>query len=278
MIVDTHVHAIADDLGTYPKVPDAYDWPSLTDTALLGTMDRLGIDRATLVQPYFTYHYDNSYQIDCAKAHPDRFAVVCVIDIGDPKAPETLTRLVERDGVRGVRVFPGRRKGLLDDPRTFPVWERAIALGIPITVACNLDELHKMPAVVANFPKARAICFEHMWGVKFADATFPETKLITALARFPNVHLKLCPNNSYALREANGTPKNFYGALIEAFGARRMMWGSNYPAHWDHYGKIEDRLPLMQEDLSFLPASDREAFFGGTALTVWPSLAARTTL
>jgi predicted TIM-barrel fold metal-dependent hydrolase len=272
MIVDTHVHAIADDLGKYPKVKDAYEWPSLTDKELLGSMDRLGIDRATLVQPYFTYHYDNSYQLDCAKAHPDRFAVVCVIDIADAKAPETLERLVDKDKVRGIRMFPGRQKGLLDDPKTYPVWEKAIALGIPITVACNLDELHKMPAVVANFPKAKAICFEHMWGVKFADATFPETRLVTALARFPNVYLKLCPNNSYALREVKGTAKGFYGTLIEAFGARRVMWGSNYPAHWDVYGKIEQRLPLMQEDLSFLSAPDREAFFGGTALAVWPSL------
>ena len=273
MIVDTHVHAIADDLRTYPKVPDAYDWPSLTDTELLGTMDRLGIDRATLVQPYFTYHYDNTYQIDCARAHPDRFCVVCVIDIADPKAPETLKRLVEKDGVRGVRIFPGRRKGLLDDPKTFPVWETAIALGIPITVACNLDELHKMPAVVANFSSAKAICFDHMWAVSFANASFPETKLITALARFPNVYLKLCPNNSYAVREAKGTAESFYGTLAQAFGANRLMWGSNYPAHWDHYGKIEDRLPLMRQDLGFLAAADRAAFFGGTALRVWPRLA-----
>lgn len=272
MIVDTHVHAIAADRARYPKVPDAYDWPDLTGEELLGTMDRLGIDRATLVQPYFSYHYDNSYQIDIAKAHPDRFAVVCVIDIADAKASETLTRLVEKDRVRGVRMFPGRKKGLLEDPKTFPVWETAISLGIPITVACNLDELHKMPAVVANFPKAKAICFEHMWAVQFTDASFPETKLITALARFPNVYLKLCPNNSYALREVKGTAKGFYGTLVEAFGANRLMWGSNYPAHWDVYGKIEQRLPLMQEGLSFLSTTDLDAFFGATALTVWPWL------
>ncbi len=272
MIVDTHVHAIADDAARYPKVADAYDWPSLTDRELVETMDRLGIDRATLVQPYFTYHYDNSYQVACAKAHPDRFVVVCVIDIADPAAPDTLARLVEDEGVRGVRMFPARRKGLLDDPATFPVWERAVALGIPITVACNLDEMHKMPAVVENFPKARAICFEHMWGGSFADPTFPEMKPVLGLARYPNVYLKLCPNNSHALRGVNGTAKGFYGPLADAFGANRLMWGSNYPAHWDTYGTIDERLALMQKDLSFLSEADRAAFFGGTALSVWPEL------
>jgi predicted TIM-barrel fold metal-dependent hydrolase len=130
-----------------------------------------------------------------------------------------------------------------------------------------------MPAVVERFPEARAICFEHMWGVWFADASFPETKLVTALARFPNVYLKLCPNNSYALREAKGTARGFYGTLVAAFGAERLMWGSNYPAHWDHYGRIDDRLPLMRDDLSFLSPAERAAFFGGTALKVWPWLA-----
>jgi predicted TIM-barrel fold metal-dependent hydrolase len=273
MIVDTHVHAIADDRGTYPKVPDAYDWPDLTGAALLATMDRLGIDRATLVQPYFTYHYDNAYQIDCARAHPDRFAVVCVIDIAKPDAPDTLSRLVEDNGVRGVRMFPGREKGLLDDPKTFPVWERAVSLGIPITVACNADELHKMPAVVASFPKAKAICFEHMWGVRLGKPPYADDLApILALAGFPNVRLKLCPNNSYAVRETGGKPTQFYGALVDAFGARRIMWGSNYPAHWDHYGKIEDRLPLAREDFAFLPEADRRAVLGETALTVWPWL------
>jgi predicted TIM-barrel fold metal-dependent hydrolase len=273
MIVDTHVHAIAADRARYPKVPDAYDWPDLTDTELLDKMDRLGIDRATLVQPYFTYHYDNSYQIDCARAHPDRFAVVCVVVIAKPDAAETLTRLVERDGVRGVRMFPGRRKGLLDDPKTLPVWEKAIALGIPITVACNFDELHKMPDVVARFPAAKAICFEHMWGVRLGKPPYTDDLApILALARFPNVHLKLCPNNSYAVRETKGDPAQFYGALAKAFGADRLMWGSNYPAHWDHYGKIADRLPLAREDFSFLSARDQAQVLGETALAVWPWL------
>ena len=90
-------------------------------------MDRIGIDRATLVQPYFTYHYDNSYQIDCARAHPDRFAVVCVIDIADPKAPDILVRAGRKAKASAAcAMFPGRKKGLLDDPKTFPVWERAV--------------------------------------------------------------------------------------------------------------------------------------------------------
>ena len=186
-----------------------------------------------------------------------------------PKAPDTLLDWSKSNGVRGVRMFPGRKKGLLDDPKTFPVWERAVSLGIPITVACNLDEMHKMPAVVANFPKAQGdLLRAHVGREVRASRPSRRSQPVLALARFPNVYLKLCPNNSYALREAKGTPKGFYGALVDAFGASRIMWGSNYPAHWDHYGPIEDRLPLMQEDF-VVPArgGPRAPFFGETALT-----------
>jgi predicted TIM-barrel fold metal-dependent hydrolase len=86
------------------------------------------------------------------------------------------------------------------------------------------------------------------------------------------VRLKITPNNSYAVREGGTTPEAFFGTLVERFGAHRIMWGSNYPAHWDKYGTIRDRLPLMQKDLAFLPAEDQRWIFGETALTLWPSL------
>ena len=50
------------------------------------------------------------------------------------------------------------------------------------------------------------------------------------------------------------------------------MWGSNYPAHWDKYAQIPERLALTQRDLAFLPEEDRRWILGETALNVWPEL------
>lgn len=135
MIVDTHVHVVSDDRKKYPQIKDTEhagsaptvadigqpEWPALTVETLLSTMDECGIDRALLVQTYFTYHFDNSYMIDAALAHPKRFLSVCVIDQLAKDAPDLLTELVEKRGVRGLRMMGARGKGVLGDPRTFPL-------------------------------------------------------------------------------------------------------------------------------------------------------------
>ena len=115
MIVDTHVHIVSDDRKKYPRSSDGAlgagapsvrdmgqpEWPALTVETLIEKMDENGIDRAVLVQTYYTYLYDNTYMIDCALAHRDRFQSVCVIDQLAPGAPDLLSaKLVEEHGVR----------------------------------------------------------------------------------------------------------------------------------------------------------------------------------
>lgn len=272
MIVDTHVHIVSGDRRRYPALPTAPDWPVTEVDALVAEMDALGIDRAVLVQTFFTYGVDNSYMIDAAHRHPQRFQTVCVIDQLATNAPDVLADLVQNHGVRGVRLMPkGQPAGVLTDPRTFPVWECAAALGIPITVAAELEHLPGMPAVVERFGNVR-VCFEHMWALQVGDPPYELVQPIFALARFPNVHLKLCPNNSYAAREGKGTPRQFFELLADRFGIERMMWGSNYPAHTQKFGTLRHRLRIMQEDFAFMSDADRRWFFAESALSVWPEL------
>jgi len=270
MLVDTHVHVVSGDRRSYPVRSDAPDWPVTEVAGLIADMDRLHIDKAILVQTFFTYGTDNSYMIDAAVRCPERLQTVCVIDQTAPGAAGHLTDLVRSHGVRGVRLMPkGHPPGVLWDPRTFPVWERANELGIPITVAAELEHLVAMPSVVARFPLAK-ICFEHMWGLEIGDPPYSRIAPIFELARFPNVRLKLCPNNSHAARAGRGAPRDFFGLLIERFGIGRLMWGSNYPAHSQKFGDLQQRLSIMEEDFAFLSEAQQRLFFGGNALDMWP--------
>jgi predicted TIM-barrel fold metal-dependent hydrolase len=57
-----------------------------------------------------------------------------VIDQTAPSAAETLSRLVREHGVRRIQLTSmDMPHGVLWDPRTFPVWERAAEAGIPVT-------------------------------------------------------------------------------------------------------------------------------------------------
>lgn len=272
MIVDSHVHVVSGDRARYPVLPDAPDWPVTEVEGLVRDMDALGIDRALLVQTFFTYGANNRYMIDAAARYPKRFRTVCVIDQTALDAPEMLTELVEKHGVAGVRLMPkGHAEGVLWDARTFPVWRRAGELGIPITVAAELPHLAGMPAVVERFPKVK-VAFEHMWALELDPPGFASIQPIFALAKFPNVYLKLCPNNSHAIRAAKTTAKAFFGPLIERFGIRRMMFGSNYPAHTNRFGDLTARLRIMQEDFDSFSDEERRWFFSETALSLWPTL------
>lgn len=270
MIVDTHVHVISDDLKTYPKVDDAYDWPDFTAETYLATMAEVGIDRALLVQPYYTYRFDNSYQADAAHKHKDRFLCVCVIDPFAKTAPDTLRDLVERRGVRGVR-FMRVRERWAGDPQTFPVWECAQALGIPVCVAARFDELEDARVPIERYPGVK-VALEHMWANDVGDPPYAKLEPFYDFARYPNVYVKTTPNNSYAARQGRSTPEAFFAKLVERFGAHRIMWGSNYPAHWDKYAKIKERLALARRDLAFLGAEDQRRILGETALSLWPAL------
>ena len=110
MIVDTHVHVFTDDRKRYPQIRDTAkagtipsitqigqtEWPLTTAEILLKQMNEAGVDRATLVQAYFVYEYDNRYAIDAAAVHRDRFTAVVVLDPMDPQSPDVLSDMVAR--------------------------------------------------------------------------------------------------------------------------------------------------------------------------------------
>ncbi len=167
MIVDAHVHVTSGNRTDYPQLASAPDWPVTPVENLTADMDVLGINAAVLVQTFFTYGTDNRYAIDAAAQYPSRFKVVCVIDQTAANAAEVLTELVKNHGVRGLRLMPkGHPASVLTNPLTFPVWETATKLGIPVTVAAEAEHIPHMPALAKNFPDV-PICFEHRGGLEF---------------------------------------------------------------------------------------------------------------
>lgn len=274
MIVDTHVHVVSDDTAAYPQASDAPHWPLTTGDILLDKMDDAGIDRALLVQTYFTYGYDNRYLADVAAAHSDRFLGICILDPLAPESADELSRLVEERGIRGIRLMNdrGRMAVTLDDPATFPLWRRIAELGIPVCVGVLREDVHRAAVPLERFPEV-TVALDHIWGLTLDDGPgYGSLAPLFALARHPNLVVKIAVNNSFAVRKGGGVPEQFYGLLLERFGPKRIMWGSNYPAHAQAYGDLPARLALARQDLAFLGAADRDLILGGNACRLWPAL------
>lgn len=286
MIVDTHVHVFTDDRRKYPQIRDTEragkipsiteigqtEWPLTTVEILMKEMDAAGIDKATLVQAYFVYEYDNRYTIDATRAHPERFASVVVLDPMDPESPDELSRLVETQGVAGIRFMRGRLpETSLGKPETFPLWERIQHLQIPLAINDRLAELPRIRKPMERYPGVK-VALEHAWGHKVGTPPdFAYLAPLFSLADNPNVYIKTAINNIAAAREEGGTARQLYTKLIEVFGAKRIMWSSNYPAH-PKFGSVKSRLDIAKQELAFLTDADRAWIFGNTALSVYPTL------
>lgn len=285
MIIDTHVHVFTDDRKNYPQIRDTSragsipsiteigqsEWPVTPVEQLIAMMDEAGIDKATLVQAYFVYEYDNRYTMDSVRAHSDRFVAICIVDPMDPASPDELERLVKEEGAVGVRFMRGRLPTCsLGEPETFPLWARIEKLGIPITITDRVGEIAKTRRAMDRYPGVK-VAFDHGWGHKTGLPPYQILKPLFDFADNPNVYVKTATNNIDAAQEAGGDPRQLYETLLEKFGAKRIMWSSNYPAH-PRLGGMKQRLEESKAAFAFMSEEDRAMILGGTALTVWPSL------
>ena len=202
MVVDTHVHVFTDDRKKYPQIRDTEragkipsiteigqtEWPLTTVEILMQEMDKAGVDKATLVQAYFVYEYDNRYTIDATNAHRDRFASVIVLDPLDPRAPDELSRMVDKQNVAGIRFMRGRLpESSLGKPETFPLWARIEKLRIPLAINDRLTELPKVRKPMDRYPGVK-VALEHAWGHKVgAPPDFAHMQPLFSLADNPNL-------------------------------------------------------------------------------------------
>ncbi len=272
LILDAHVQLVSADDATYPKRPDANDWPPATAESVLAEMDACGIERALAAQAYFTYGTSNRYLIDSADAHPNRFAGGCALDPLAEKSPDQLRHIVKNHGARGLRVIGDGRPGVFRDARTLALWERAAELDLPVFVGAALGEIADLAEPLQRFPEV-PVALDHLWVPGLGAPPYARIEPVLDLARFPNVHLKLLPNHAHAARRGGAEPQALFEPLAAHFGPGRLMWGSNYPAHHVEYGGIGVRLASMQADLAFLGPAACAQIFGGTAATFWRTAA-----
>jgi L-fuconolactonase len=239
---------------------------------LLSLNAQAGIDRTVLVQAYSAYKYDNSYTADCAAGHPGRFASVSILDPLQNDTPDNLSYWVRERGMRGLRLFTTTEtEGMwLDDPRTFPVWERAGSLGIPICIMALFHQIPRVRSVLERFPNV-TVALDHLAVPRLSGGSpYDGVQPLFELARFPNLYLKFSSVNLYAASRGKSKPREFFTRLLDSFGASRIMWGSNFPATYDR--SLKEQYDLARNELSFIRETDQRRLFGETALSLWPVL------
>ena len=273
MIIDTHTHVVSSDKVKHPLYPGARGWSTEVSNDvedLIAEMNQAGVDCATLVQPSGTYGLDNSYQCDSAQQYAPRTVSVGILDPAAPDAADKLAYWVNERGMVGVRL---QSQAEPDDPRCDPLWERAEALGIPISIGGGgqPDKVDRMRNVGARHPNV-LFAPDHFAGWSGAEDKDAMTSAMEELARLPNAHLRISSTSLGPYANLTPSEQELFRRVIEAFTPQRVMWGSNFPSSRE--GGYIGQVQLGQTALPWLSDEERNWIMGGTAHKLWPMLQA----
>ena len=280
MIIDTHCHVIATDTKKYPLKPlfgKQSNWSAehpLDYPDMVAADQAAGVDKAVLVQASSAYAFDNSYVSDSVAAHPERFTGVFSIDVVAPDAVQKMKHWMA-NGLTGLRIFTSgsthaEQETFFADDAALPVWQYASDQGLSVCMQMRVVGLPLLETVVKRFPKVRII-LDHFARAEAADGPpFSSAALLWALAKYPNVYLKLTHRPIEQSVKGRSTPEAFLGKAIKEFGASRVCWGSNFPAAEP---PLPELIQMARKALDFLPQQDQDQIFYKTALTLYPALA-----
>lgn len=229
--IDAHLHVWRAAEGETPGidtiVPPQEDVTIQRAAAELATH---GVARAVLVQPVFRGE-DNSYVAACARAEPERFAAVCVVDPRIAGCEGRLERWVAQR-CRGLRLRPRLpdEAAIFGSPAADPLWRATERLGVVVSLLANCEHAATVDVLAARHPGV-SIVIDHLGHPDPAkgvgDAGFRQ---LLALARHPRVFIKISGFYHFS-REPfpYADCHDLVRACYDAFGPERLVWGSDYP-------------------------------------------------
>ena len=270
-IVDSHTHGWIN----HPEFP----WPAgqsapypedRTAEMLLELMSANGVDKTVIVHP-IQYLWDNRYALHAAHRYPDKFMAAGRVNPEDPAAPDHLSQWTEQ-GLRGVRLSPSEDASgdWFAGPLMSPLFARAQALGVPMLLLTTPPRLDDLVPLLDRYPDLDVV-IDHMAHAHEPGAGPPQAvdRLID-LARYPRVYIKIShtwtvSEERYPWRDTHVVVEQAY----QAFGARRIMWGTDWPVCLAQT-EYDKPLPSVRDEMTFIADEDMEWVLGKTALQLWP--------
>jgi predicted TIM-barrel fold metal-dependent hydrolase len=286
VLVDTNVHVIAppEERATYPlniypgTESEFTEDQSNSPRDFVQKMDASGLHQAFLMASRF-HGFDNSYCADAlATSPPGRFVGVANIDILADDAPARISYWIEQRHMHGVRFwgggpvaghrFPGDERGLaiyVDDAKLAPAWDRVRVLGVPSNAQATMPEvLPNTRRLLERYPELPFTLnnLAHVPAKRGPDSE--AARGLLGLAHFPHTYVNFSVNFVKHTTEDNAA-RELLLALIERFGARRLMWSS--------FGQpLPKAIGILLEGLAFLPDDARRGILGEAARDLYPAL------
>lgn len=268
-IIDPHVHIWKHD----PQFPFAAgaNVPArdAAPETLLGLMKANQVERTVIIQ-VIHYRDDNRYLASLLKQYGHYFKGVARVDPLDAASPDHLSRLVEEDGFKGVRLSPGADASgdWIEGPLMLPLWKRCEELKVPMTI---LAPISRIPAVGRLMDQCSdlTLVIDHMADCP-VDQPQELDKLI-ALKRHARTFVKTShtwslSKQKYPWLDAQELVKRLHSTL----GPQRLMWATDWPIIENSAATYAQALTLVRDDMAFLNDEDKRWMLSKTISQVWP--------
>jgi predicted TIM-barrel fold metal-dependent hydrolase len=180
-----------------------------------------------------------------------------------------------KEGAEGIRLKPTTRS---PGKNPLAIWRSCAELGLVVSCGGSEEEFasgefRKLVKALPDLP----IIIEHLGHPQGDKPPYTTYRKVLALAKYPNTYIKLGGLGeigerpypfSHPFYSVHGVPP-FIKMAYEAFGASRMMWGSNYPP-CSHVEGSANTLHYVEEYLTgFCSQDDKEWIFRKTALSLF---------
>jgi 2-pyrone-4,6-dicarboxylate lactonase len=220
---DAHCHVFGPG-DRFPYAPERrYTPEDAPKEALIGLHDRLGLQRAVIVQAS-CHGTDNRALLDCLAYDPGRFRGVVNLDDNVTKAGlATMTKA----GVRGVRFNFVRHLGGAPKPDVFNAVVKAVAdFGWHIVLHLDAPDIAELSPMIRALPTTFVI--DHMGRIPakagLDQLAFRAVLDLTALER---CWVKV--SGAERIAEPPFTDAIPFAAALMALAPHRVLWGTDFP-------------------------------------------------
>ena len=259
MLIDFHTHLFPDALAsrTIPKLAQVSGCTPYSDGTLAGLrrqMDAWGVDLAVSLHIATKPGQQTNVNNFAASVQSDR-----LISFGSvhPDAPDALEEMerIKTLGLHGIKLHPDYQGFFVDDPKVFPIYQKAAELELPVLLHCGWDPVspgtvHAEPQALARVLKAfpqLTVVGAHLGGMERYDDV--EEYLA---GRFSNLYLDISMSPRYCR-----DPEQFR-RILKSHGTDRILFGTDCP-----WGNAPETVAYLKE--AGLTPEENEKICSGNA-------------
>ena len=277
-VIDTHTHFYD------PTRPGGVPWPGKDDTVLYRRV--LPAEYMKLAKPHGVtgtvvveaspWVEDNQWLLDLAKDEPFVVGVVGRLWPGDEDFAKHLARFAKNPLFRGVRWTETEARYAVNGKTYFERVQALSDAGLTLDLNGTGETFVYAAKLGARLPDLRVVV-DHVGNPMIDGKELPEgwrKRLTDAAAAGKNVWCKLSGLKAVPHRTDRKAPTDpaFYrpvlDAVWEAFGADRLLFGSNWPVS-DHYATFATVHAVVAEYVKGKGAAAAGKVFGANATAAY---------